>query len=93
MRNAECLPRIPIFYLPGILYFKYLFFYINPEQEQEQFLVRRFLLVSLCLSSEIAGMGRVLSAHVTLFPSVTFVFYLAIRSFPSLGLTVIRETS
>lgn len=43
--------------------------------------------------SEITGMGRVEPAHVALFPSVTFVFYLAIRSFPSLGLTVIRETS
>lgn len=49
--------------------------------------------VSLRLSSEIAGMGRVQSTHVSLFPSVTFVFYLAIRAFPTLGLTVIRETS
>lgn len=49
--------------------------------------------VSLRLSSEIAGMGRVQAAHVSLFPSVTFVFYLAIRGFPTLGLTVIRETS
>lgn len=53
----------------------------------------KFSLLSSASPQEIAGMGRVEAAHVTLFPSVTFVFYLAIRSFPTLGLTVIRETS
>lgn len=56
------------------------------------FLVR-FFWMALCLSSEIAGMGRVGSSRVSPFPSVTFVFYLAIRSFPTLSLKVIRETS
>lgn len=32
----------------------------------------------LWLSSEAAGMGRVHSVHVTMFPSVTFVFHIAI---------------
>lgn len=81
--SAECLPPLSLFTFSSLLF---CFVY---------FIFHNFLnsLVSLCLSSEIAGMGRVESVHVTLFSSVTFVFYLAIRSFPTLGLTVIRETS
>lgn len=75
------------YHLPAIIISRFLLFHSQTH------LSCRFFWMALCVSSKIAGMGRVGSTHVSPFPSVTFVFYLAIRSFPTLSLKVIRETS